>query len=442
MCGIVGVFGNLSGEDRKIFRQLLVADFFRGVHSTGMFIAKNSKASFYKRAIDPISFLEMKPVDRMVETIPFSQDSRSWSSVEKKYVDDTTSIALVGHNRHATKGAVNHVNAHPFQIGDITLVHNGTLKNQGLLPDSSDFGVDSENICHSINKIGAEDTFKKLHGAFTLVWHDAADDSLNFVRNSERPLAIANKDDKWWFASEMGMLEWILGRNGVKPDDIYELPIHTQFKYCMKSGERSKATHEFYTPPIVNYPTKYQQKKDGEESQNTHKQCLRGTSITEECVERLKGNKEKTQFLKDIGIMPGERVECYYCDYELTGKTGKLKGVLSFSPYLDTLSFGVEDDPYNLGSFSGIVVGVHLKKQLIFLRDIEWDVEDDTEVFFGPDKTLLTEKEFLQATSQGCVMCSSGVDVMDDEDIKWIGDGKEFLCPNCRDIDLEQFYVA
>lgn len=201
MCGIVFAGGSLSAGDLEIFNQMLYCDVFRGAHATGIFAKRHAEGiSFCKVAGEPYPFMHS------AEYIDITQG-------KTKYVNAPTFV--VGHNRHATRGnAGDAKNAHPFQHGNITLVHNGTLTDQTLLPDHARFVVDSENICYSIDKIGAADTIQKLDGAFTLIWHDASDDTLHIIRNEERPFHLARIGSLDWFgASEEDMLMWLLKRS-------------------------------------------------------------------------------------------------------------------------------------------------------------------------------------------------------------------------------------
>src|SRR3546814_3056993 len=99
-----------------------------------------------------------------------------------------THLMLFGHNRAATKGAVNQENAHPFNHGDIVGCHNGTLYNVTNLDDHKDFKVDSENIFYDMSRNGAKATIAKLQGAFALCWYDESNRTVNLVRNSQRPM--------------------------------------------------------------------------------------------------------------------------------------------------------------------------------------------------------------------------------------------------------------
>lgn len=205
MCGLVGIAGlSIVQKDTKVFEQMLIADVFRGKHSTGIASVFKGVCEYYKRALTSPDFLQLEQADDLV-------------SVQAQ--------AIIGHNRHATAGKVNDTNAHPFQHGDITLVHNGTLSTQVGLPSHDKFDVDSENICYALSQLEPKEVLEKLEGAYALVWHDAADNTLHFARNDERPLHLAIGGGVLYWASEVKMLEWILNRNKISIKENKELPV-------------------------------------------------------------------------------------------------------------------------------------------------------------------------------------------------------------------------
>ena len=168
MCGLVLAMGKhtLTQSEIGIFRNMLAFDQLRGEHSTGLFglFRPYNKAPFFKVNKECLEGVDFVRSPLFVNTVGHvSQLAGGVKSTE-------WAKAMFGHNRYATMGAVNAVNAHPFTHGHITLAHNGTLRNQSLLPDSEKFEVDSENICYSIDKIGVAETIKRLHGAFALIW--------------------------------------------------------------------------------------------------------------------------------------------------------------------------------------------------------------------------------------------------------------------------------
>lgn len=200
MCGLVGIvtkLGNGFNKDQvDAFNDLLYLDSLRGMDSTGVFLVENNGTlSWNKEAVASPDFCRKKEHQDMLQ-----QAFR-------------TGRALVGHNRAATRGVVNDENAHPFTVDDrITLVHNGTL--YGDHRKLADVEVDSHAIAHVIHENGddVEKAIQQINGAFALIWHDYEKKTLNFLRNSARPLHWVETPTCWIWASEANMIEWILAR--------------------------------------------------------------------------------------------------------------------------------------------------------------------------------------------------------------------------------------
>lgn len=240
MCGIVLAGGNLTSTDVEIFNQLIYTGVFRGQHSTGVFGQAKSSVEVFtaKEALPSYAFLLTDEYQKVMTGPGKYMSAPSW---------------VVGHNRHATRGAVNARNAHPFKIGNITLVHNGTLTDQGILPDSTQFEVDSENICHAIDKLGAAETIQKLDGAFTLIWHDAKDNTLHIIRNKERPFHLARCGQDWFGASEEDMLMWILKRSRSHKNRInehFECKVGVEYVFDVSGNKMSLVEEVEHTLPV------------------------------------------------------------------------------------------------------------------------------------------------------------------------------------------------
>ena len=123
----------------------------------------------------------------------------------------------MGHNRAATRGTIIDENAHPFWVDDkIVLVHNGSYK--GCHKSLKDTQVDSEAIAHTIaEQKTLEAALKKINAAYVLVWYNTEEHTLNFVRNSERPLwFIESQAGALLWASEKETLYYTMSRNDVK----------------------------------------------------------------------------------------------------------------------------------------------------------------------------------------------------------------------------------
>lgn len=202
MCGVVGmlVTGAASESELSLFKGLLLVDQIRGYHATGVakVNTRTNTVAIYKKAMDATDFLA-------------SQEA-------KDFLDNDKVQIYMGHNRFATmgnKGADE--NAHPFQHEHITMVHNGGVDPFGLelLEGLHEVAVDSHMVCMTIAKHGIKKAVEEhLVGAFALVWWDAKERSLNFIRNQERPLymGITTGGALVW-ASEKGMLDVYLDRS-------------------------------------------------------------------------------------------------------------------------------------------------------------------------------------------------------------------------------------
>lgn len=176
-------------------------DSWRGWESTGLaLVTQGSKDApiVYKRALNGRDFIQLHQVD--------------------KYLSDIDKYAVaIGHNRAATTGRGNIVdhNAHPFQYGRITLVHNGHIRNTQDLKGATagaQCQVDSAHVAFSMDANGELETLEKIDGGYVLVWWNSDTGTLNIARNTERPLhmAFAEKENTFYWASELTELLHLL----------------------------------------------------------------------------------------------------------------------------------------------------------------------------------------------------------------------------------------
>ena len=237
MCGIVGVAGAIGIKEENVFKDMLIFDAVRGINSTGVAgVTSMGGISVTKLAAGPTDLVQYGPFNKMLAKV---------------------NNVLIGHNRYATQGAVNSVNAHPFEFETVVGVHNGTLRNQYKLPDSREYDVDSENIFHAIDTMGIEETVPLLDGAYALVWWDAVEENLNFLRNKERPLCYAFDTDgkNLYWASEAGFLRLAAARRGVKLGEVTEFTVDTHYSIEIKRGQKlpefSTELRLGFTPPLA-----------------------------------------------------------------------------------------------------------------------------------------------------------------------------------------------
>lgn len=200
MCGIVGFLGGFNKARFQMFEDMLEMDIVRGRDSTGVAFINNKDVTVVKDT--------KLPTELMIDPLYVEAARRQRH-------------CYIGHNRAATRGKVNKENAHPFQVGKITLVHNGTLNTTWQLPNELTYGTDSECIANAINSFGIKETWRAINGAATLVWWDDNEKTLNFASNGKRPMAFCSLEnfEGFVFSSERWTLQAAAMRNGVKLKD-------------------------------------------------------------------------------------------------------------------------------------------------------------------------------------------------------------------------------
>lgn len=228
MCGLVGIAGDLVFKDELTMKRLFMLDYFRGPDSTGFAAVRtNGDVKLAKLAANPLDLFE--------------------HSKFKDALNGLASTVFLGHNRAATRGAVNNINAHPFHFGHIVGAHNGTLETssttalEGAVDEKH--GVDSMALFDAISKLGIEEAIKlctegkDAHtGAWSLVWYNQDDNTINFLRNKHRPMWYSWTKDfkKLLWASEWQMIDAAVS---LAADGTYEL-------YQDKEGHRYFGTPE------------------------------------------------------------------------------------------------------------------------------------------------------------------------------------------------------
>lgn len=204
MCGLVGIINrgtNKLESDKliKVFNQSLYCGVLRGLHGTGILgVDSAGGATYYKKALPSYDFIEL---------------------TKAKAIINANNTFLCGHNRYATQGSHTAENAHPFYHGNIVMFHNGTLDSWKWMAPDKKFSVDSEYLVHYISKsTNIAETLEEIEGAYSLVWYNSLEKTLNFARNKDRPMffGIIKGSESLIYASEEGMIEWLASRNGIE----------------------------------------------------------------------------------------------------------------------------------------------------------------------------------------------------------------------------------
>lgn len=342
MCGLIACFSKQKSfgftyKDEQIIKQLLIADVFRGVDSTGVFgVNTYGNVKMAKEASSSPYFISRPDIKAFCGDI-----------VSKFHV-------VVGHNRKATMGGTSDETAHPWIHEHIILVHNGTLTNHRELADTV---VDSHAICTSIATHGYKHTLKKINGAYALIWYDINEKKVYFCRNEDRPLYMAENEDRVWLASEEKMLDWILDRNDIKKYKISMVPVDAVFTFALESRKVTKEAKPKKDKPV--------QTQDYYKFQSNNLSVLADKQQT---LSLAYSSQEYSDIANSYGI--GDEILFSVDDFEYFGNTIRLTGTT-----MDEHKVGVycwltsETDASTLDAFinakalSGIVSSVYLKQK-------------------------------------------------------------------------------
>ena len=193
MCGIVGYVGKNQNSLSVLIEGLKSLE-YRGYDSAGIAINNQGRIKIIK-SVGNIANLERK--------------------LDKKILSNLG----IGHTRWATHGKPCLKNAHPHQVGKVTLVHNGIIENYEKLKKSlQDEGykfktdTDTEVACALMDKIYKETNDKLLtmqkvkemiEGSYALAIIFADDIKNLYAMRKDSPLIIALGKDENYLASDV-----------------------------------------------------------------------------------------------------------------------------------------------------------------------------------------------------------------------------------------------
>jgi predicted glutamine amidotransferase len=440
MCGLVGVAGDLTVQHEKILRTMLVLDSIRGEDSTGIAVVSkhSNQVKIAKQVGDPFQLFDHKSYDKAL---------------------GGAHRALIGHNRYATSGAVNRNTAHPFENDSFVGVHNGTLKNKWKLADANNYTVDSENLYHHMHKHGLPDLLNTMDGAWALVWWDKDLETLNFLRNKERPLFVTNsKDDKALFwASEAWMLHVALNRTNIDYEEIYQIPedMHISLSIA-KDGKMGKPVlrkaPSTYVAPVTPPAGTYQ----GKPTTNTwdkNKSAITTALDNVISIAKKEDTAEATQKKPDTAPVNGETHQRYETAYigakrkrlellNITKDQAGEKYIACFDPEREVYEIRLYADDKNMvwemigediiADIQGYNSGGRAPGRGYYRVNPDNfsicvpDVEPEGKIV-GPTGKFITESEFKKQYD-GCAYCSAPLIF---GDVNRFTTGGECVCPAC-----------
>ncbi len=192
MCGIVGVLGN--HQVAPLLVEALKRLEYRGYDSAGIATVHDGVLD-RRRAVGKLVNLS----DLLVH-------------------DPLPGRAGIGHTRWATHGAATVANAHPHQAGPVAVVHNGIIENfrelRAELAEAG-FSFESETDTETVALMtrlhmdrgltavqAAEETLKRLRGAFALCFLFRGEDDLLIAARKGSPLAIGHGEGEMFVGSD------------------------------------------------------------------------------------------------------------------------------------------------------------------------------------------------------------------------------------------------
>jgi hypothetical protein len=209
----------------------------RGLHGAGMFTVNKKKGlTWAAQAATGTSFMASEKCEAINKSL-------------------SNSILAVGHNRFTTSGEHVDAHCHPFQFGEIIGVHNGGIPESILqtIDPKDSHPVDSARVYAAISKADDPvDVLKEISfGAYALVWYDQSTNNLHFARNGHRPLHVAVTRTGIYFASEVGMLTWLLGRNKIEDTDTEICSLNVKTLYTIPLDDPNNVTNKEYSAAVA-----------------------------------------------------------------------------------------------------------------------------------------------------------------------------------------------
>lgn len=359
---------------------------------------------------------------------------------------------IIGHNRLASIGGKGANSSHPFQHGNITLVHNGTIRNPyQLYKGYGKFAVDSEALCYAISTEGAEDVLPKIEGSYAIIWHDKSTGKMYLARNSERPLhfAVANKGKEIYITSEFEHLIWLTSRIvGIDIDETYYIDEDVIYEFTAGNLANYK---QIAKVPKKTYRISYAPTSSSSSNNNNNVKDIMGVR---------KRRKDETDYLKNVGTilkrhnLSLDKTIAFtpisfvpYNPYSSLGTMVCICETKAVAVKLHCVPNNKAEDLLSLPTgrvLSGIInhavatskttITINVQYNSVKQIDIKHKkTTEDSPCFPGPDGSTIAPSIFNKLVSYGCCFCGVDIDESEADEVVYIPQdhGGGVVCGAC-----------
>lgn len=482
MCGLLGYIRQDTARSQSVFSKFitqgLIIDTLRGDDGSGVFRASedpksNERWSWAKSVSDGYAFT----------------NEDNFLKLSKRFNTDWTVNA---HNRAATAGSVSSNNSHPFsdKNKNVILVHNGTLRGTWALPlNQQKCGVEVDshalacNLGHVPPSAAGKEVLSNIQGAFTLLWYDNRDHTMNICRNSERPLhmGMSSTYGSLFYMSEAAQLQFLNERLKLGIDKIYQPAPGLFMKFSPGSLKPKVETVDLNSSRgsqwSVNSFRKGWRQADGQS--NTSRRASSNNTAPPRTPNRvLVGGRMRdipkilVKALNDAKLDPKDRLLMVPIRHREAD--GTYCQIVGHNATLD-LTITLHDVPINLATRAfnqpwlvrpiGIktLLDPDTKKpgRMVYAQLVNSDAKGLTEVvtyprkkssftearavpggaLLGPCETPISEASFVGLTADGCGGCGDKVYVYQADEIRWLDDIP--VCATCQDVygeDINNYF--
>lgn len=495
MCGLVGVIGDMTNADKRAFDFMIGIDSCRGRDSAGV-----ARAPALMKNRSNVEIVKEVGTGYDLQWVPEYYNNKKDREISGDWA------FLMGHNRWATVGKVTVKNAHPFKCGNIIGAQNGTLPEywRKKLFEYEKFETDTEALFHNINLFGAEEVIPKLDGAWALTWYDKSDDTFHILRNDERPLCFAWKDNGkvLYYASEPWMIYAAADKYKIKleNDTVYWVSEDTHYVWklesmssfsrkrqsssILKGGKAAPVHHVDYSKYHGGSYTSSSSTSSVQTGANSNLSDKRGDTTPINLFNHATAKdddpmQKPTYWLAKIGtykefvvspmICTDEQRKQYIKGFTVDGRieirfypsttvdTEAILGdkdVQTFACKIKRVKLKNNGKSFYLLPDSDTIMVATYKGNAYRKADAPIDVKIDDEIpwkdgnILYPDSDLfsiggvpVSEKEWIDRTSCGCAWCSSVPTPDKAGAITWLRGNNDFLCEDCSDNPDVRMYV-